>query len=283
MTAVDLSEGGISAQADAAVQSAFGSIPGVDGVRLHHSRTKDAKRTHIVSVHATCWAPSLHEADLQIGHRTTTALTDPAIGGELLEAFAPVIERQRRRAETGLKYGIARPLPLQRPHRRIGGRLVEPVIEMRHMHIDAALPILAAANGLVDLPDVLRAGVLRLLDSGDHSAEPHDGGDLVVGENDVIMDDAGVMAVGTHVVLHSAPGRSIRYDGSMVTIRGLPLAETLIAAAGGRPLRDLVQLHPALDSRIIRHTDASRDLDVIHVVLEPRWTPWSTIERGGSS
>lgn len=285
MTPLDLSNGGIDAGADAAVQSAFGSIPGVGGVRVHHSRTKDAVPTHVVSVHASCWAPSLHEADLQIGHRTTTALRDPAIGDELLEAFAPAIERQRRRAEAGLRHGIARPLPLILVKKRIGGSVVQPVVEMRHMHVDAALPVLAADNGLVDLPDVLRAGVLRLLDTGDHGSEPHDGEDLIVGENDVIVDEGGVRAVGTRIALHSEPGRSVHYDGTMVSIQGRPLAETIVAAATGRPLGDLVRLHPALDTRIVKgaHMETSRGIDVIHVALESRWMPWSTIERDASA
>jgi hypothetical protein len=282
MTPLDLSDGGIDAGADAAVQSAFGSIPGVSGVRVHHSRTKDAVPTHVVRVHASCWAPSLHEADLQIGHRTTTALKDPAIGDELLEAFASAIGRQKRRAEAGLRHGIARPLPLTLVKRRVGGALVQPVIEMRHMHVDAALPVLAADNGLVDLPGVLREGVMRLLDAGDHSAEPHDGDDLVVGEADVIVWNAGTMAVGTRVALRSEPGRSIHYDGTTVSIQGRPLAETMLAGAAGRPLRDIVQLHPAIDARIVRNAQAEtvRGVDVIHVALEPRWAPWSTIERG---
>lgn len=285
MSHVDLSDGGIDAGADAAIQSAFGSIPGVSGVRVYHSRTKDAIPTHVVRVHASCWAPSLHEADLQIGHRTTTALRDPAIGAELLQAFALAIQRQRHRAEAGLRHGIARPLPLTQAKRRIDDRLVQPALEMRHMHVDAALAVVAADSGLVDLPEVLRAGVKRLLDTGDHSAEPHDGEDLIVGETDVIIDDDGTRAVGTRVTLRSEPGCSIHYDGTMVSIHGRPLAETLLTAAAGRPLGDLVRLHPALDARIVKgaHAETNGNIDVIHVAIEPRWAPWSTIERDASA
>lgn len=70
----------------------------------------------------------------------------------------------------------------------------------------------------------------------------------------------------------SLSGREFpRYDGGMLSLKAEGLPSTVTSAMRGRRLRDLVQVHPALDDRIVRelHVDDLGGETLYTVTFEP--------------
>lgn len=278
--AIDLSENHryrLPAACDAAIQSAFGAIPGVrlGDVTLSHPKPVGGKSgTPWLVVDLTGWAPTLHEATMRLHARPAVGPDDPGHRDETMALLEPALARQRSRAAAGLAHGISRPLAL-RP--RTPDAMGVPRIETRHLHIDASLPALAVAGGDFDLERTLEMAIRELLE-GDADVD----GDACIAHDAHHMTEAdGVRAVGTQVVIHGEAGRSVTFDGRTLEMHGRTVPETMLVAISGRRLGDLAALHPAIDGRIVR--SAAMDSVDAHprvlMELEPKWRPWTEIDR----
>lgn len=273
----------IAAATHAAILSALGRIPGITPSATGAVEWRMSKpvpghpqgRPHM-RIAFEGWSPSLHMAQIAIGLDPIHGTDDPALGPWTLRQLAPVLNAQRARVRAGLAYGIATPLTCS-------PAFYGPT-EMRHLHIDASFMQVAADNGLVDLTGVLTEAVKLLLDGDDE----HDGGPVVTGDAGLLMETGprgSIRVIGTQIVLRSEPGHSITFDGRRIEIHGQILPATVLAAAVGRTLGDVIEVHPALDRRAIacieqlHTTDGGRkpgggSHPMLRVSLAPDWVRW---------
>jgi len=267
----------IAAATQAAIHSAIGRIPGTALPDTNFAKWFRDGLTTEFSIHFQGWSPTLHMAQVKIDmDNPPHDRDDPALAPWVLRRIAPVIAVQRRRARAGLAHGIATPLTCSPPFHG--------PTEMRHLQVDASLPRLAADNGFRDLHRGLTEAVRVLLDSGDSTG----GGPLVEGDREFLMEtgpDLSVRTVGVEISLHVGSGMEVTYDGRRLLLHGCELPETTLASAIGRPLGDLVRVHPVFDLRTIdgarqRHMIDTRRYGVKHsrpvveVTLKPEWIRW---------
>ena len=229
----------VPADVRAALHGDFGAIAGVavHGVNIL-ARSPGKLR---FSVFVNGWSPSLHAVD--INYLADVPVTD---GGFALATarrqFSWAVREQRRRAQRALSMGRALPLPADR----------DPVTGMEgphlsHLHMDRALPPLAALDG-DDLSGTIVDAVKDLHANPDDS----NGGHRLADEMTSVSEVDGHMVVGRLVPIDTVPGKPCTFDGETLLIGGgADIPETVVALLPGRRVSDVMEVHPTLDVRTI--------------------------------
>lgn len=225
------------------------AIDGLGRVTLDTIRTGQPAR---VCVAARGWSPSLHWINLKFKADVDLTQSPGRIAADILQAIAPGVERQRLRSKAAHDM-FGRIVPLD----------VGFAADVHHMWVDASLDPLCrvAGNTLAGhLPAVVKRIHEPIMD--------HDGGPVhgtmagYVEEREApdveggMIREAGVLlpfdgTEGTGCEDGRPPHPPFLYDGATLSIHTDPIPETVAATLPGRPLSDLVLLHPALDRRTI--------------------------------
>lgn len=234
-----------------------GRMHDIDGVSRVTVDTLGTGTTASVRITARGWSPSLHPVRLQLRVQDDVTRTVEEVAMGILKGLAPALDRQRGRAASA---------------KRLTGR-VEPLdigygVDLQHMHVDASLDGLCRTAGYA-LADQLPAVVRRIHEL----ASDHDGGlehRVAVGfvaEHPGSRGGETIREAGLMIPCDATGDRpSFIYDGAVLTIYAPPVPETMAAMMPGRPLRDLVMLHPSLDDRIVG-TIGQQHVDKQHITI----------------
>lgn len=270
-TGVLAEAGDVPAPLRAIVHSAIGAIPGCRligmAAAVRHGRNPMLAETQTPTswvVHLEGWGPSLHLAEM---HWPLVAAGPKHKwrGVRACVSFGNHLERQTARAEAAIAMGCSTPLAA---HDR-------PVV--RHLTVDrSAIGLMlqrtiehgGSLEGLI--VDRLSQGVADILR---FSSSTRDGGFMYMDDGDVrVLRFTNRGVAYADVAVDVANGRAKRTVSGIgaVTMRGrqLTFAETTIpdvtaAALRERHLRDLIEIDPLLDDRIIdRVFDDDGDLVV---------------------
>lgn len=212
------------------------------------------------------WSPSLHQTLMQ----ATVPLrgrdpASPEAAAIVRDQVGALAADQRRRGNDAAAIGITAPLAIADTNTPIGhltaDRSALALASLRHGHFTH--DVLAAAVGLLHrnstamlaslrhgyLPRGVLAPAVGLL-HGDPTAS---GGLMqITGHGILVRDERGTQHLGWSAGLptreRSTKGRLVDED---LIITGITLPETLLAAATGRRVGDVVAAHPLLDERVI--------------------------------
>jgi len=287
---IDLSRGqnAIPADLEARIHTLVNGVPGVRrwGIDVLPGTLPG---DHVATVFIRGWAPTLHESPIAVKIPTREDPFSEAFANEVLARVRDVMGRQKARAADGVSHGIAQPLSLS-PMVRVANGLSKPDrLEMRHLHVDASLAALMPRESPANLPDLLRQAVTSILNGDEDDPGDH----MTRGDAEYLLEsgtDPMIRSVGFQITLTGGmdtPGQWSSYDGNDLLISGRTVPETVASTLAGRQLRDLVSIHPALDSRIVAEAHPYSDNSagphpMLRIRFEPDWLPWSAIEDDGS-
>jgi hypothetical protein len=257
------------------------ACPGLDTVTISARRTggpsiagAPASGMHMLKMRAVGWSPSLHQCDIdaRIFHRAAVE-GDVAAEDMMVTRVARILARQRSRADAlarlvevealdwpGIhdmrdEYGDAirarlRPLP----------RRTVLLGTIDHLHVDSAI-VHACRMKDVDVHLTAALSLQGLLKEGEHGGgramEHTDQRGMTCGVFETDVDGTTSPPEGTGEV--PAADRHVVFDvkldgvtvvGDRVIAPGMP-PQTALHALPGRPLGDLVRVHPAIDVRTI--------------------------------
>jgi hypothetical protein len=236
------------------INAAQASIPGMGRATTGF----DTLKTGLTRLQFKGWSPSLHAVGIQVKVDERTA--DDLI--RTTEAVRRVVAIQRSRAERSRRRGRRTPYAVNnRPH-------------LAHLHVDRALAILTELSQY-SLKATLRS---RLEDM--HRFTSYDGGANHITDKTAVheMDHEGgtISMTMTEIVVRDG----VVFDGSSLVVEHDRLPATVISALVGRPLGDLVEIHPVIDGRIIQAAHnmpptalGSRPRHCVHVALPFEPTP----------
>lgn len=219
------------------LRNALSGVPHVSGIRLSCTAYT---RMFTISYGFAGWSPTLHK--VQVRRRESLHLRQEAIDEALTyftRTFDQLAALQRQRSADAGVLGYARPLPTR---------------EIGHLDIDKAFAILRE-----DGPEATRAAVLEAVRRAHAATNEYDGGNALHASG-VLLGDSLDAESGRWLRI-CAPNVKLRSpDGSFrATLRGFELEldadhrpEETLAEFEGRPLRDLLEIHPLLDGRTIR-------------------------------
>lgn len=247
-----------------AAWSAVGAVPGCSFAHLstgtrHHADPNVAS----IVVGITGWSPTLHQVEIEYeltirapasstlapGSGAPRGDEEPGLIAAVLEALDTPLSLQRRRAARAALEGIAMP---------IGNASYQPS-ELSHIHLDASHAAIVIERSMHhgQLPgDAMRSFLSLNLASLHREAVDHPGGHSL--GSDVIdtydHDGRSNAAFLTDLLsderfAHEGIGASMK--GHRVSVSGMVVPDTALLAAIGRPLGDLVDLHPYLGHRIV--------------------------------
>lgn len=219
------------------LKTAMAGIPHIHGAGLECA---EFTRAFGVTFRFRGWSPTLHGTDVR---RTETLhLTQEAIDEALdhfTTTFDALADLQRSRVADAARLGYDRPLPTR---------------EIDHLDVDVALPRLRG-----DGPDATREAVLNAIRRAHSSSTTYHGGNALktsgVLLGDSMSDDGSRWrrVCAPNVRLRSATGEHL------ATLRAFELdvhadhrPGDVLAKFVGRPLGDLMPVHPTLDQRIVR-------------------------------
>lgn len=219
------------------------------------------------------WSPSLHFISMQwlapiliTDQVMDDIATNPgAFGATIVTMLAPRIAAQRARADAGLELGWVIPNDLDRPRPEHRTRI-------DHLMVDRSIADFVRDADRSRQPQVptLERDLAKAIDYLHKHAFDDRGGPLLTSQTPrcwVEERDDGTRHCGTHVTIRQDPsllgpdGRfapglmRAAHDGRVLTVvpgNGDVIPETVTLAAVGRPLRDIIELHPAYDDRIIQ-------------------------------
>lgn len=275
---LDLSDVGPDDLLGAAVrtrlQQIFAAIVGVSVVRIDgHARGPKT----LVSLELSGWSPSLHLISAQ--YMVTMDRPAARVPDQVAEAFRPHAMEQLGRSMAGMHLRLTAPLPLSGRNGPGGVRVASGHPEMRHLLVDASWPAVAASAG--EDPVAALAKTVSTLHNG---AIAWSGGNHLEQNGRVILEcGLGRLVADSMDVPIADVAVSASYDGLALIIYGRAFPETALVAASGRPLRDLVELHPALDGRIVREAESEPDKGRQTVIqFEPLLIPFGDVASAAS-
>ncbi len=216
------------------------ALSGIPHIHRIHLGCTSYTRMFTVNFSFDGWSPTLHK--IRIRRRESLHLRQEAID-EALEyftrAFGEMAALQRQRALDAGHLGYDRPLPTS---------------EIGHLDIDRALPVLREDGSAATRSAILEAVRRAHADTNDYA-----GGNSLKASG-VLLGDS-LSEDGDRWLRICAPNVKLRApDGSFrATLRAFELEldadhrpEDALGDFEGRPLRDLLRIHPLLDDRIVR-------------------------------
>ena len=231
-TAVQRLEGDLRAHLARAVDS----IPRITGARV---TAKTYPKHFAVDIRMEGWSPTLHAVRIvRIDSLQMTRAALDEAADVLPRAIDAIATLQRSRAQDAARMGHARPLPTR---------------EIGHLDIDPALPALRG-----DGPDATRKAILEAVRRAHSTSNDYSGGaamragGVLLGDRRA-EDGRWLRICAPNVKLRSVDGRrQATLRAFELDLEAEHLPDTVLAALAGRPLRDLVEIHPLLDDRTIR-------------------------------
>lgn len=238
----------------AAFASMVGSIPGclltsLDLLASNHSTgARISLRAQLLG-----WSPSLHEKSMRWTSLIPKGWDVPDIANP---DFLPVLTRmfgaklafQRSRATAALAVGAALPMTVS-----------DHALPIDHMHADRGALILALRMPRSTSRVTSRSfanSIRQMVSCAHQDAVDYNGGARLEG-NGGMIEEVGMRDATLRTVRVSASlGGIVSMWGSHLQLRGTDLPDTMVAAAVGRRLGDLVDVDPVLASRTI--LDAGR-------------------------
>jgi hypothetical protein len=287
-----------------AAWTAVGSIPGCSLDTIAFANASNMPNSHLrsMAVSLTGWSPSLHRVamtwriPMDMGpHRTRP---DYEVHAEMLvRQMRRLMDVQRTRAAEGLALGSAVPL-------RADGGAPSPC---DHLHADASVLALMIdrAQRQGDTPGDTIKGLIALpiasihnnardydggadLQGGDISTHEADGIRIVAPTWNVTEDRS--MTAGSYASAYSSPVAPLPHRAgdppvvtvgrSMVMVSGAVLPDTVIAAASGRLVGEVADIHPVLANRRIVKADAGDDWFAL--TMQPAPAPLGPLMNGGA-
>lgn len=250
----------------AELSATIGAVPG-----CHVSDMTDVQVTGTgsrrINLHVTGRSPSLHR---QTWIWSTVVRIVGNGDSAILRGLADISDRldlQRERADAAVALGHAFPLPMHD-----GYPPLEP-IAIGHLTMDAT----ALALRLNELPSGAPASGelhrLRALVRGIHRAVS-DPAKRIAREDDAAVTDrsAADRRLDVRTLVPLPYGKSAHINGEMLIIPDASLPDTILATLPGRPLGDVISVHPLLDARIISkatNTPTSKGAARVRVTLKP--------------
>ena len=238
-------------------------------------------------------SPSLHSIVIELPVRLATAADVQDQVDDILGQIDGVLDRQRARAAAGLELAGAAASAFPLTTGRAG------LVSIMHLHVDASAlaMVVAGENGSVRShawtpeqarrvrdAETMTSCWTRIREIGDHVQQLHNTADRYAGGGTLRK---GSLAVAERSKMRVAEwSQGVRTPGSGATscqgiLHGGTLAldpfelpETLARAMSGRPLRDLVSIHPMLDGRIVRQVRTGATAGP-SITLEPVLVPLS--------
>ena len=234
-----------------------------------------------VRVAARGWSPSLHPIRILLDVRVDLAREAHEIAADILDRIAPELDEQRRRSKAAYDlFGRIEPLDLGH------------AVDLDHLWIDVSLDPLCRVAGYT-LREHLPAIIRRVHGpTVDHRGGPVHGtlAGFVAERERASADGGFVREAGVMIPFDGTEGVGCQdgrpphppfaYDGATLSIHAEPVPETVAALLVGRPLSDLVRLHPALDRRTIASIDQVEiGRHRITVKFTPELTPFKELAR----
>lgn len=215
------------------------NIAGVENLDIkRHENLFDRDGTPEFSVSFTGWSPSLHRISIRVREHASDEASKEKTFVRLMAKCRTTIERQGRRAEAAAKLGYHHNLP--------NGRV-------EHLQIDEAM-IAIARDGGTDLMGSVRNAIGKL-----HDRMAIDHGGRVLSRVDMMVVECGeqdrLRCVAPTIKIRRDGQVVGRHSGPWIRINANHLPETTLTALIGRPVKDLVHLHGALDDRIIQRAE----------------------------
>lgn len=253
-----------------AIQRVLGRRPDVifDQINPHCLHGVERLRLHV-----SCWSPSLHwmrcvwPIDIATADENGAPRLQREIDRDVAEALAPRLEIQDMRRDRAAGLGIDEPMMMADE----GTAATDPAsCRIDHLVVDRhLLSIVQRAASQMEDDEACEAeqmlSQLRYDAASTHSDMDQDA-TTIRGENmirrtpttisDIRLRDGSTagMLRPTHVLSRSTP--VIAFDGhGLIVLAGVP--ETTLAAAAGRPLRDLITTGTPIDERPIDRTQST--------------------------
>lgn len=259
-------------RAQAALAASFLSIPGVMLRRIDEVSRKTGMAR--ISMEIDGWSPSLHTISIQ--YMRDVPLVDGEVTSDgIRKAYHDALIEQSARSAAGIHMGLYAPLTMDTPKRSgYAGGGKPPYLEMRHLLVDASLPAVIAA----DSEDPVRT-LKRVVRNLHTQAEDWQGGSFVADGVGLVMECGLGRLVGSETHIDMPRGHSATFNGLSLGIHGTAIPESVLEQAVGRPLRDIVAVHPALDSRIVRSASGvTGPGSGIDVTFEPQLIVFDDVE-----
>jgi len=269
-----------------AVWSAIGSVPGCSFAHAVHGKVQNDPNVATVRVGMTGWSPSLHKVEIErvvtipltaVGDMTTLSdMPDradvPMLAAHVVAGLEPLLEVQRRRAASALAAGFPWPIDAVSQH----------LDDLRHLHVDVSMIALQIERAMHHDEDPSRAigNVLsRNISELHREAMNHPGDCDLANPRTTVSDATGVPTAGVMYNVSSDPRfrleeATVFVHGNQLSVMGIALPTTLIAAAPGRRVGDVCPVHPYLDGRVIASAaPCDDDFPGFDLVLEPLNAP----------
>lgn len=258
------------------------ALDAIGGLRLRHLsyRHDDIGRLSGV-ITFTGWSPSLHSVNIEMPIYADTGGQD-----EVLFHIGHRLDRQRARAAHAKSLGIHAPLwgagyniieHLWTDRSLVAMRETAPGLQPLKTRLASILQQVHMMGGNHDAGPVhaMASGVVAEMVF--RAARPDAGHDVTAGIGlparcDVKRFGGAAMEIDPDGGLkerRTLQSSNPTYDGLLLTIPSGPLPEITLAALKGRPLRDLTEIHPELDGRIIDQARNASDGKRITVALVP--------------
>lgn len=222
-----------------AVAQALGQIP---GCRLRtHAPSRYRRDFQRLSIDGR--SPSLHA--MRIPYEIDETLSADAV----LEILKPMLALQRRRAQDAVCLGFVSPLEADLNTMGMDGMVIG------HLSMDATALGLRlgghpSGESTAKSRIAIATEVCRIHGSLQGGSRLGTARTLTLADTDVGISDRSDVRTVTGV--HAPPGHfGMRYEHRRLAMPGKSVPETTAAAMKGRPLRDLVRIHPLFDDRIV--------------------------------
>lgn len=243
------------------VRRAAKGIPG-----LHHGWVGATQFSNMISIEIRMngWSPTLNGISMRFDTAVCSRINGRAttleeIVHEATTRLQAILDRQRERAKDAAARGMAKPA---------SSGTVE------HIDTDVAFARVVASVGK-DPAGVLDGAMRR--GHSDSNVDAKGGRILAVSGAHVaeypIDEGHWIRVCLPHVKLRDAQGRhTVTWRGHEIEVPSAQLPDSVLTTLVGRPLGDLVMVHPLLDGRIIRKaqmkTDKARSAVVVGIDIE---------------
>lgn len=215
------------------------ALRGIPRVGAIHLSCGSYTRMFTVNLGFDGWSPTLH--GIRIRRSDSLRLSQEVIDEATIffeRTFDEMAALQRQRASDAAALGFDRPLPTR---------------EINHLDIDTALMTLRG-----DGPDATRAAVLEAVRRAHAETVDYIGGASLLASGvllgDSLDEDSGrwLRVCAPNVKLPGPDGLRATLRAFQIEINAEHLPEDALADFVGRPLRDLVPVHPLIDDRTVR-------------------------------
>lgn len=201
-------------------------------------------------------SPTLHKFTMEWRFNVDPAQTNDAMKRQIIDQIGTWLDIQRQRAAAGERLGHAFGLPLNSYTKT----------EVSHLHIDASALAIRIRALLRDNTSIEMA--LSDVRTAIDTVHSRNGTGVVVGGRNItrsrvtICEQGGMRIVECETPLlkeqRGGPFHRIFMHGRTITVENADIPVAIRASISGRPLREVVVVHPHLDNRIVETVGETR-------------------------